>query len=375
MITRKLPDILQKRLNDKKAIIIYGARQVGKTTMLENYLQTAPNIVWWNCDESDIREMLEKPTSTYLRTLIGSNNKLVIDEAQRVENIGITIKLILDNIKDVKVIATGSSSFELANKISEPLTGRKWEYKLYPLSYAEMAKHHGILEEKRLLKHRLIYGYYPDIINNPGDEIELLKLLSSSYLYKDILKWENLKNSDKLETLLKALAFQIGSEVSYSELGQIVGMDKDTVKKYISLLEKAFIIYRVGSFSRNLRNELKKSRKIYFYDNGIRNAVINQFNILQQRNDNGALWENFIMSERRKFVEYNRINCSRYFWRTKQKQEIDYIEESNGNIKAFEIKWNLSKKVKLTPTFANAYPDAEFKVITPENFEEFIMHD
>lgn len=375
MITRKLPDILQKRLNDKKAIIIYGARQVGKTTMLENYLQTAPNIVWWNCDESDIREMLEKPTSTYLRTLIGSNNTLVIDEAQRVENIGITIKLILDNIKDVKVIATGSSSFELANKISEPLTGRKWEYKLYPLSYAEMAKHHGILEEKRLLKHRLIYGYYPDIINNPGDEIELLKLLSSSYLYKDILKWENLKNSDKLEPLLKALAFQIGSEVSYSELGQIVGMDKDTVKKYISLLEKAFIIYRVGSFSRNLRNELKKSRKIYFYDNGIRNAVINQFNILQQRNDNGALWENFIMSERRKFVEYNRINCSRYFWRTKQKQEIDYIEESNANIKAFEIKWNTNKKVKLTPTFANAYPDAEFKVITPENFEEFIMHD
>jgi len=374
MISRAITESIKQRLNDEKAIILLGPRQVGKSTLLQQLsFNFKTDVLWWNGDDADIRALLSNPTSSLLRSLIGKARTLVIDEAQRIENIGLCIKLIVDQMKEIKVIATGSSAFELANSINEPLTGRKWEYNLYPFSFSEMVNHHGLLEEKRLLNHRLIYGYYPEIVNNPGEEESRLKQLSSSYLYKDILTRERIQKPDKMEKLVQALAFQIGSEVSYNELGQLTGLDNQTTEKYIDLLEKSFIIFRLSSLSRNLRNELKKSRKFYFYDNGLRNAVINQFSPALLRQDIGALWENFIVSERVKFLAYEQINCNQYFWRTHAQQEIDYIEERNGLMKAYEIKWNVKSKTKFPKTFLDAYPDTETKIITPDNIHEFLL--
>lgn len=371
MIKRIIENTIQKRLNDNKAIIILGARQVGKTTLIKNLFNNE-NTLWLNGDESDTRAMLENVTSTQLKAIIGKNKTLVIDEAQRIKNIGLCIKLITDNITDVKVIATGSSAFELSNKINEPLTGRKWEFNLFPLSFAEMVNHTSLIEERRLLEHRLIYGYYPDVVNNAGDEQNILKQLTDSYLYKDLFVWENIHKPDRMEKLVQALAFQIGSEVSFNELGKLTGLDNETVEKYISLLEKAYIIFRLGSFSRNLRSELKKSRKIYFYDNGIRNAIIKQFNPAGLRQDIGALWENFLISERIKYLMYNQIYTNQYFWRTTSQQEIDYIEERNGTLYAFEFKWNENKTARFPKTFTETYKNSETECITKQNFEKFL---
>jgi len=373
MIQRQLIKIVETRLKDNKAIIILGPRQVGKTTLLKQLLQKNTNVLWWNGDDADVRKLLTESTSTRLKALIGSFTTIVIDEAQRIKNIGLCIKLIVDNIPKVKVLASGSSAFELANQINEPLTGRKWEYTLFPLSYSEMVDYHGLLEEKRLLHQRLIFGYYPDVVNNPGHEIEILKQLAGSYLYKDILTWEKIQKPERLERLVQALAFQVGNEVSYNELGKTTGLDNETVEKYISLLEKAFIIFRLNSFSRNLRNELKRSRKIYFYDNGLRNAMILQFNPVELRGDIGALWENFLISERIKYLEYNRIFSNRYFWRTTSQQEIDFIEEYNGKISGFEFKWNSKRKVRSYKSFINAYPNSTIQIISPENMDEFLI--
>lgn len=373
MIKRFVEKIITKRIADKKAIILLGPRQSGKTTLINQLSENlAMKKLIWNGDDADIRAMLEKATTTRLKNFIGKHKLLIIDEAQRIKNIGLCIKLIIDNIPNVKVIASGSSAFELANKINEPLTGRKWEYYLYPISYAEMVKEHGETEENRLLEQRLIYGYYPEVITNPGSEKELLRELSSSYLYKDILTWERIQKPDKLERLVQGLAFQIGNEVSYNELGQFTGLDNQTVENYIYHLEKSYVVFRLGSLSRNLRNELKKSRKIYFYDNGLRNSVINQFNPLKLRNDTGALWENFMVSERLKYLHYNGIYCNRYFWRTTQQQEIDYMEEQDGKMHGFEFKWNQKAKTKMPKSFHTAYPHSTLKMITPANFEEFI---
>ena len=249
MIKRSLEGIIAAKLKDNKAIILLGPRQAGKSTLLQlMQTQLKQPIAWWNGDETDIRSLLEKPSSTQLKSLIGNNKTVVIDEAQRIENIGICIKLITDNIKDVKVIATGSSAFELANKINEPLTGRKWEYHLYPLSFGEMVDHTSLLEEKRLLHHRLLYGYYPEIITSPGNEQALLKQLANSYLYKDILTWERIQKPDKLEKLVQALAFQMAQLISYNELGQLCGLNAETVEKYINLLEKAFVVFRLPAY-------------------------------------------------------------------------------------------------------------------------------
>jgi len=374
MIKRSLENTIAAKLKDNKAIILLGPRQVGKSTLLQ-VLQTQfkQPIAWWNGDETDIRSLLEKPSSTQLKSLIGNNKTLVIDEAQRIENIGICIKLITDNIKDVKVIATGSSAFELANKINEPLTGRKWEYHLYPLSFGEMVEHANLLEEKRLLHHRLVYGYYPEIITSPGNEQALLKQLANSYLYKDILTWERIQKPDKLEKLVQALSFQTAQLISYNELGQLCGLNSETVEKYINLLEKAFIVFRLPAFSRNLRNELKKSYKIYFYDNGLRNAVINQFNPVNLRNDTGQLWENWFISERMKFLNNTQQHVSRFFWRTLAQQEVDYIEDTNGTITAFECKWNAKAKGGVSRAFSNAYSKAITHIVHPENADEFLL--
>ncbi|MEN8229933.1 MAG: ATP-binding protein [Bacteroidota bacterium] len=360
-------------MKDNKVLILYGPRQAGKTTilhMLSDVLDT--KIRWWNGDEPDHRIQLENSTSTGLRSMIGDAKLIFIDEAQRIKNIGLCIKLIVDNVKGVKVIATGSSSFELANKISEPLTGRKWEFGLFPFSHKEMSEHTSNEDEKRLLERRMIFGYYPDVVNNPGDESNLLRELAGSYLYKDILTWERIHKPEKLERLVRALALQIGSEVSYNELGQICGIDNETVEKYISLLEKAYIVFRLNSFSRNLRNELKKSRKIYFYDNGIRNAVISQFSPLELRSDTGQLWENFLISGRLKVLSNTGVHLNRYFWRTTAQQEIDLIEESEGKISAFEFKWNPQKKVLFSRTFTNAYSQADTLVVSRRNYGQFL---
>jgi predicted AAA+ superfamily ATPase len=376
MIKRQLLSKIQEKLSDSKAIILLGPRQAGKSTLLE---QLSPHfktpVLWMNGDDADVRVLLNEPTTTGIKALIGNAGTWVIDEAQRIKNIGLCLKLAIDNIKTVKVIATGSSAFELANQINEPLTGRKWEYHLYPFSYAEMVLHQGIVEERRLLHHRLVFGYYPEIVLHQGEETERLKELVNSYLYKDILTWERIQKPDKMEKLLQALAFQLGNEVSYHELGQATGLDNQTTEKYIDLLEKAFIVFRIGSLSRNLRNELKKSRKIYFYDNGLRNAVINQFSPVGFRQDIGALWENYLMSERVKLLAYQRVEANQYFWRTHEQQEIDYIEERNGVMNAYEFKWSRNSKGKIPSTFLKGYPEATTQVITPENMGEFLSLD
>ena len=298
MIKRILETTIKQRLWQGKAIILLGARQVGKTTMLKNLLQGRDDVLWLNGDEQDVRSLFENASSTMLDAIIGKKKIIVIDEAQRITNIGLGIKLITDNIQGVQVIATGSSSFDLSNKINEPLTGRKMEYWMFPLSFGELVEHNGLLGEKRLLPHRLVYGSYPDVINNAGDERTVLSELADSYLYKDILMFDKIKKSDKLVKLLQALAFHIGSEVSYNELSQTCGLDPKTVDNYITLLEQSYIIFRLGSFSRNLRNELKFSRKIYFWDCGIRNAVIGNYQMIESRMDTGALFENYMVSER-----------------------------------------------------------------------------
>lgn len=373
MIKRSLYQKILSRIEDRRAIILFGARQVGKTTLLRHLLdQLDPEYIWLNGDEPDIRKQLQDTSSTFLRSLIGNRTLLVIDEAQRIENIGIIIKLITDQIPGVKVIASGSSSFELANQIKEPLTGRKWEFTLYPLSFQELQAHHGLLEEKRLLKNRLIYGSYPDIVNHPGEEIIRLRELSDSYLYKDILTWEQVQKPAALEKLLQALALQIGSQISVNELSQTTGLDNHTVERYINLLEKAFVLFQLHPLSRNLRNEIKKSRKIYFVDNGIRNAVINQFQPFELRSDKGMLWENYLMSERLKKSKHELSFCNRYFWRNHAQQEIDYVEEKDGRMDAFEFKWNPGAKVRFSKSFTNEYQPDTTKVIHNENYESFL---
>ena len=374
MISRITIQNIDKKLFKRKAILLFGARQVGKTTLLEHLIKTRKEAVLHvSGDEPDIRELLSNITSSQLKNYIGKNTIFFIDEAQRIPNIGLTLKLITDQLKDIQVITTGSSSFEMANEMNEPLTGRKFEYKLFPLSFQEMANHHGVLEEKRQLDNRLIYGSYPEIITNPNDSEELLNLIADSYLYKDLLMLENIKRPKWLEKILKALALQIGSEVSYNEIAQLVGADKGTIDKYIQLFEQTFVIFTLSSFSRNVRNELKKSKKIYFYDCGIRNAIIGNYTPIHKRSDVGALWENYLISERVKKLHYENNRSQFYFWRTTQQQEIDLVEELNDHLTAFEFKWNEKTKVKFPKTFTNAYPKCEINAISPKNYEEFLI--
>jgi predicted AAA+ superfamily ATPase len=304
--------------------------------------------------------------------LFGNHKIVFIDEAQRVANIGITLKLITDVLTDVQVIATGSSAFDLASKTQEALTGRKREFFMFPLSFAEMVQHHGLLEEKRHLEQRLIYGYYPEIVTKPIKATNNLRELAESYLFKDVLQLDFIKKPILLTKIVKAIALQIGSEVSLQEISRLVGADVHTVEKYIDILEKAFVIFTLPALSRNVRNEIRKGRKIYFYDTGIRNALISNFNGLKNRTDTGALWENFVIAERMKWLRYNNKHVDRYFWRTTQQQEIDYLEEENEQFHAVEFKWNSKQKARFSKTFLNAYPIAASRVITPENIEHFV---
>jgi len=374
MIHRKITHHIANLFFKGKVILIFGARQVGKTTLVNLLLENrSESILSISGDEPDIREIFKEITSTQLKTLIGNHKILFIDEAQRIKNIGLTLKLIVDNIKGVQVIATGSSAFELANKTSEPLTGRKYVFHLHPIAFEEMLEHSNLLIEKRNLSQRLVYGCYPEIIIKENESKELLKLLADSYLYKDLLLLESIKKPILLEKIVKALALQIGNQVSYNEIARLVQADKLTVEKYIDLLQKAFVIFTLPAFSRNVRNEIKKSRKIYFYDNGIRNALIGNFNSVESRTDVGALWENFLVSERLKFLTNHNSDKNIYFWRTTQQQEIDLIEEDANTLNSYEFKWNPNKNPKLSKTFLRAYPNTTFKVINKDNYESFLI--
>lgn len=377
-IERDLKVVLDSKIGKGKVLLLIGPRQVGKTTLLKNILTSISSekkVQFWNCDESDVRQFLSEANSAKLKSFVGNSDFIVIDEAQRVKDIGLTIKLLHDSFPNVQLAVTGSSSLDLSNSINEPLTGRKFEYNLFPFSTNELVNHTSMLEEMRLLKNRLVYGFYPDVVNNPGEKKEILTNIVNSYLYKDVFEFQDIRKSSVIEKLVQALALQVGSEVSFNELGNLLGIDTVTVQRYVDLLEKAFVIFHIRSFSRNVRNELKKSIKIYFYDNGVRNSVISNFSPVELRSDIGALWENFLISERIKNNTYHNKHAKYYFWRTTQKQEIDFIEEVDQNLFAYEFKYNPKKVNSKCPvTFSNNYPNVPFDVITSENYMDFVLH-
>ncbi len=373
MIKRSLHSVIEKHLFTGKSILLLGSRQVGKTTLLKTISkQSNKEIIWLNGDNVDDRSLLNGINSLKAKTLFPSGSFIIIDEAQRLDSAGLTLKIIHDSCENIQLIATGSSSFELTDKIKESMTGRKWSFKLYPVSLEELIEHIGLLDVIRTLETRMIYGSYPEVINNPSQEKKILTELVTDYLYKDVFTLKDIRKPDVLEKLIQALAFQIGNQVSTREISNLIKIDNETVERYIYLLEEAYVIFRLGSFSRNLRNELKRSKKIYFYDTGIRNAVINQFNPLQLRSDVGALWENFMIAERFKTLEYGQHYRNVYFWRTSRQQEIDYIEEYDGKLHAYEFKWNPIKKTRVPLPFKKGYPDAQFSVVNQDNFYEFI---
>jgi len=371
-IKRDIQDLVTSKLYKGRAVIIYGARQVGKTTLIkriqdEYHLRSS----YLNCDEPDIRESLFNKTSTQLKELVGDSRLVLIDEAQRVKNIGITLKLLIDNFPDVQIIATGSSSFELSNKIAEPLTGRKYEFQLYPFSLRELMQINTRKEINRLLEVRIIKGMYPDVVINKSESQYILKDITRSYLYRDILQFQTIRNPEVLNKLLQALALQIGNEVSYNKLANKLQIDKNTISNYIDILEKAFIIFRLNPFSRNIRNELKKLRKIYFIDTGIRNTLINNLNPLDIRQDAGSLWENFLISERVKFLNNHGYFKNLYFWRTHQQHEVDLIEKESGNMHGYEFKIN-AKKNKVPKIFKDNYPGVKIDFIDMDNYMDFL---
>lgn len=372
MIARTLTQQIQQHFGGDKAIIVFGARQVGKTTLLKHLYGPSDEVLWLNGDEEETRAAFEHLSAETFATILGNHKVCVIDEAQRIEDIGLKLKIIQDAYRDnMQLIATGSSSFDLANNINEPLTGRKWEYTLYPLSFVELCAHHGLVKESSNLENRLLYGWYPDIVTHAGEARARLVNLVNDNLYKDIYRWENIKRPLKFETLLKGLAFQVGSQVSINELAQLTGLDNKTVLRYLDLLEKSFIIFRLPSFSRNLRSELKISSKFFFTDVGVRNALIGDFRPTALRQDIGGLFENFMIAEM--FKTKDPLLTRSWFWRTHQQQEIDYLEEQDGQLAAYEIKWNPRAKVRFSSTFTQAYEPASTTVINRENFSELLL--
>jgi len=372
MIHRIIEQLIKNDFGRGKIIVLMGARQVGKTTLFDSVVSGSSNVLRLNCDNYDDRSDLENKTSTELRQLMGNHEVVIIDEVQRAKNIGLSLKMLADLKLPMQILVTGSSSLTLANEINEPATGRLIEYNLFPLSLVELMQQTSPREEKRLLEQRMIYGLYPEVVTTPGDAKRILVNLANNYLYRDLLEYRGVKKPEVLQKLVRALALQIGSEVSYNELSRTVGVDKATVESYIDLLEKCFVVFRLPAYSSNLRSEIKRGRKIYFYDNGIRNALLSNFAPLELRDDVGMLWENMMVSERIKRNSYSRSYAQMYFWRTQQQQEVDLIEEQDGRLMAFEFKWNTKKKAKLPKTFIDNYPNTDFKVISPDNYVEFV---
>ncbi|NUQ24582.1 MAG: ATP-binding protein [Saprospiraceae bacterium] len=374
MILRQQEQNIRQWINKGKAIIVTGPRQVGKTTLVRQITERlGKEVFWMTGDDPAARAALENISLAHIKTLLGEHEVVVIDEAQRFANAGLTLKLITDHIPQVQLFVTGSSSLDIASHTKESLVGRKFEFFLYPLSYAEMCAHHGHLAERSMLDNRILYGYYPEVVNNgPAQAQKILNDLSDGLMYKDLLTLDQIKKPSLIVKILQALALQLGSEVSYNELGQLVGADTATVEKYIDLLEQSFILFRLPSLSRNARNEIRKGRKIYFYDTGIRNAIIKNFSPLALRTDTGALWENFLLAERMKRNTHTDYFCNTYFWRTTTQQEIDYIEDAGGRLQAFEFKWQSKKPARFPQSFLDAYPGSATLRIDRENFEAFV---
>jgi predicted AAA+ superfamily ATPase len=375
-LERGIDSLFHKKVLPNKVFILLGARRVGKTAFIKNYLSTIPKNTYLHLNGEDIQDanlLKERSVSNYSR-LLTNIELLVIDEAQNIPDIGLILKLIVDSIDGIKVIATGSSIFDLSNKLGEPLVGRKNTIYLFPLAQMEFSKYQNLKETTQKLEERLLFGSYPELEQYPdwNDKISYLKEIINSYLLKDILVYEGIKQSNKILDLLKLIAFQVGQEVSLQELARQLGISKNTVESYLDLLSKVFVIYKVPGFSRNLRKEITKSNRWYFYDNGIRNGIIANFSRLDSRTDVGALWENYLASERIKHQNYTQKLVTNYFWRTYDQQELDWLEEENGILHGYEFKWNENRKVKIPTAFAKAYPDASFEVINKGNYLDFI---
>ncbi len=367
---------LAKRIQQNKVLLLFGTRRVGKTHLIKS-IESSLNIPFLhlNAEDTDTATLLENRSIANYKRLLGENRLLIIDEAQVIPEIGKILKLMIDEFEDLTIIATGSSAFDLSNQTGEPLTGRSYTYYLYPIAQAELAKHENLLQTKQNLEERLIYGSYPEIfsLESLKEKEEYLKNLVNSYLLKDILRFENIQNSNKIFDLMKLIAYQVGAEVSLDELGKQLGMSKNTVERYLDLLAKVQILFKLGGYSSNLRKEVTKSSKWYFFDNGIRNAIINDFRPLALRQDSGLLWENYCIYERIKINRYQKTDAEFFFWRTYDQQEIDLIEKVGQKIEAFEFKYNSSKKVKVPVFFQKNYPDAKFNLIHRDNYIDFIV--
>lgn len=373
MIKRALETILKKKIDHKKALLILGPRQVGKTTLTRQLAKSlGEEYIYFNGDDIITRSIWKNDQVAALKESFGNKKLIILDEAQMIDEVGIICKQLIDANIGLQLILTGSSALNIANQTQEPLTGRKWEYFLYPISCGELLADIGLLELKKALPQYLIYGSYPEVVTNRSEAVSILSNLCSSYLYKDVLALTGVKKPQLLDKILRALAWQIGSEVSLNELSKLVGADVKTVDSYIYLLEQVFVLYRLDAYSRNLRNEINTKKKIYFFDNGIRNALIGNYNILTDRNDIGPLWENFLLAERKKLLAYNGFYGRTYFWRNKQQAEIDYIEEIDGKLYAYEFKWNPEAKARFPQAFIEAYDPVETKVIHRDNYWEWL---
>lgn len=355
-----------------KVIIVTGARQVGKTTLFKMMLENISNVLWLNADETPVRERLQVLSVESLNGVIGKNKWVIIDEIQRIQNAGLLLKLLVDNFKDVQFLATGSSALDIAEQIFEPLTGRHFLFHLHPLMVVEMYRNHSPFEIEQKVPFHLVYGSYPDVYNYPTDAEVLLKNLANQYLYKDILVWKDIRKPEILDKLLRLLAHQIGSEVSVAEIAGQLKVKSETVENYIDLLEKSYVLLKLPAYSNNPRKEISKMNKIYFWDNGIRNAVLDSFEDFVTRTDKGKLWENYVIGERIKWLKWNKPNTKCYFWRNYNQSEVDLIEIERSQISAYEIKWNNQKKQSVSKAFSNAYPEATAQVITPDNFSNFV---
>ena len=373
MIERLLKKVLLNQWDSGKVLIVIGPRQSGKTTLLTDLCERQGDFLFINGDDPEVRTLFENVGESQLRQIIGKHTTTFIDEAQRIPNIGITAKIIHDRMKDRRLIISGSSALDLSNVMNEPLTGRKWEHILHPVSWQELVDYVGYVKARSQLNSRLIFGMYPESIIKEDNAMEVIKSLAGSYLYKDLLQYEGIRKPELLEKLLVALALQVGAEVNYNELSGLLRVDRNTVEKYIDLLEKAFVVFRLRPLSRNVRNELNTGRKVYFYDNGVRNALIGDFKPIELRNDKGALWENFVVSERIKRNRYHGWYGHVYYWRTYQQQEIDLVEEIDGEFYAYEFKWNARAKIKFSKTFVDNYHPVKKMGVTPENFEELLL--
>ena len=379
----KIKRIIEEKIRGKllksprKIIIIYGPRQVGKTTLAKDILNKInKKIITINADESRYIDILSSRDSRKMSRLISDYEVLFLDEAQRVPDIGINLKILFDQFPHLKIITTGSSSFELANQVQESLVGRTWTYKLYPISFLELKEDKTDFEIREQLEERMIFGSYPEIfsLENDQDKKKFLAEITGSYLYKDVFELAQIKSPSKIRDLLKLLSFQIGNEVSMNNLSSNLGMAKETVMRYVDLLEKSFVIFRLSGFSRNLRKEVRKKDKIYFYDLGIRNAVIDNLKSLKDRFDRGQIWENYLIAERKKYLDYLDIQAGSYFWRVHTGAEVDYLEESEGSLNTFEFKWSKNKKARIPKSFLDTYPSSNFSLINSDNFESFLSN-